>query len=185
MGEAPSDRDEEMAQLTDEQRVYVAAVVAGIEPAEEAGGEEDEEDEAADPDYDPDAEEAGQDAAEVEEEIEEDIPVAAVLEPPPVRREALAMLPPDDRRIVDDIRGGPARTSRKGAPIVTCDKHEREEQVASQIYGKSFVELAPEQRMRVGSIVGGEKTAEGCYTGTIHPRETEETAEAGYTMGSA
>ncbi|KAK9824699.1 hypothetical protein WJX72_012477 [[Myrmecia] bisecta] len=80
-------------------------------------------------------------------------------------------IPPSQR--MGGASAGRTGRSRKGAPIATCDKKEREDQVAMQIYGKPFDELEPSQRIRVGSTVGGERTPEGCYTTTMRALETD------------
>ena len=40
-------------------------------------------------------------------------------------------------------------------------------------YGKSYEELDPAQRRRVGSILGGEHSKEGGYTETVHVKDKE------------
>ncbi|KAK9823086.1 hypothetical protein WJX72_000096 [[Myrmecia] bisecta] len=67
----------------------------------------------------------------------------------------------------EGLVAGAAR-SATGKPVLEFDKHQREEEVAMELYGKRFEELTPEQRRYVGSVVGGEHTKSGGYTPTLH-----------------
>ncbi|KAK9823548.1 hypothetical protein WJX72_003652 [[Myrmecia] bisecta] len=65
------------------------------------------------------------------------------------------------------LHGHTGAPTRRRGTVVSCSKEERENQVAQALYNKSYDQLGPEERLRVGSIVGGEHTAEGCYTDSI------------------